>query len=594
VAKLETLREPNLSVYGRRNWAAPDRLYYFLDSARNLNVLSVNTIDSAFTVSAYGMTDYERLSFRSISFEECPLWGGFYAAPDGNYYVLVGRDNPDQNDALNVVEIRKYDENWQRTGVGYLKGNARQMVKGIHTPFDTGKASMQMVGSTLIVHMASRMYLHSDGLRHQSNMTFEVDTQTMTVQTFDEKYGAGASPYASHSFNQFVGFSGNALCTIDHGDAYPRGIQLGVVRNYGSGNGKFQAYNIFPFEGETGNNFTGVTVTGFATEDGKALVAGSALPHHEAVQGVTGYTNTWKRNIYWLTADIDSGATTFKWLTQFDPNGAAAAMEPRLIQVGAGRYVLLFSVYNGAAYQMNYRLVDTAGTVLASKSWDSAFFNPVSDPILIGSKLYWVGYESQDRFVDYLAADTYLFVLDLADPAAPRMLGQTSIAAASIGAVANKTYTGKALKPAPSVRLDGSLLRLGVDYDLSYEKNRKIGKATMIIKGKGNYVGEKRIRFQIVPKAPSLKTLMTGAKHLAIVWKKVSAAQKITKYQLRYKAVGAKKWTVKTVSAKKTSRVVKKLKKGTKYQVQLRSCKKIGKTNYYSKWSAVRKSKAVK
>ena len=38
-----------------------------------------------------------------------PLWGGFYSAPDGNFYVVTGQKNLDENDSLTVVRVLKYD-----------------------------------------------------------------------------------------------------------------------------------------------------------------------------------------------------------------------------------------------------------------------------------------------------------------------------------------------------------------------------------------------------------------------------------------------------------------------------------------------------
>lgn len=64
--------------------------------------------------------------------------------------------------------------------------------------------------------------------------------------------------------------------------------------------------------------------------------------------------------------------------------------------------------------------------------------------------------------------------------------------------ISNKKYTGKAIKPEPTLKLDGKKLKLGTDYTLSYKNNKKVGKATLVIKGKGHYVGTKTVYFNIV------------------------------------------------------------------------------------------------
>ena len=67
------------------------------------------------------------------------------------------------------------------------------------------------------------------------------------------------------------------------------------------------------------------------------------------------------------------------------------------------------------------------------------------------------------------------------------------------------TYTGKKITPRPVVKYQGKLLKNKKDYTLSYKNNKKVGKATIIIKGKGNYTGKKTITFRIMSK-PKEKT----------------------------------------------------------------------------------------
>lgn len=62
------------------------------------------------------------------------------------------------------------------------------------------------------------------------------------------------------------------------------------------------------------------------------------------------------------------------------------------------------------------------------------------------------------------------------------------------------TYTGKAIKPTPTVKLDGKKLVKGTDYTVSYKNNKKTGKAYVIIKGKGSYTGTVKVAFTIKKK----------------------------------------------------------------------------------------------
>lgn len=58
------------------------------------------------------------------------------------------------------------------------------------------------------------------------------------------------------------------------------------------------------------------------------------------------------------------------------------------------------------------------------------------------------------------------------------------------------TYTGKAIKPAVKV-YDGENLLTTRSYSVSYKNNTKVGEASVIIKGKGNYTGSYTMTFKI-------------------------------------------------------------------------------------------------
>lgn len=61
-------------------------------------------------------------------------------------------------------------------------------------------------------------------------------------------------------------------------------------------------------------------------------------------------------------------------------------------------------------------------------------------------------------------------------------------------------YTGKALKPEVKVYEGKTLLNLNKDYTVSYKNNTNAGKATVTIKGKGNYTDSVETSFNILKK----------------------------------------------------------------------------------------------
>ena len=64
--------------------------------------------------------------------------------------------------------------------------------------------------------------------------------------------------------------------------------------------------------------------------------------------------------------------------------------------------------------------------------------------------------------------------------------------------VADQTYTGSALTPAPVVKWDGKTLSAGTDYTLTYKNNTNAGTAEVTITGKGNYTGSVTKTFKII------------------------------------------------------------------------------------------------
>ena len=59
-------------------------------------------------------------------------------------------------------------------------------------------------------------------------------------------------------------------------------------------------------------------------------------------------------------------------------------------------------------------------------------------------------------------------------------------------------FTGSAIQPALVIKQGSRTLQKGVDYDVSYSNNVYVGKASMVVTGKGNYAGQRTFAFDIV------------------------------------------------------------------------------------------------
>ena len=155
--------------------------------------------------------------------------------------------------------------------------------------------------------------------------------------------------------------------------------------------------------------------------------------------------------------------------------------------------------------------------------------------------------------------------------------------------VKDQVYTGKAIKPAVTVKYGKQTLKQGRDYTVTFKNNKKVGTATAVLKGAGRYTGTKKLTFAINPAAPAIAGLKAGKGKLTVKWE---ARKGITGYELQYglkkKLTDAK--TVK-VKAAATGKVLSKLASGKKVYVRLRVYRKVGKKTYRSAWSAIAAAK---
>ncbi len=156
---------------------------------------------------------------------------------------------------------------------------------------------------------------------------------------------------------------------------------------------------------------------------------------------------------------------------------------------------------------------------------------------------------------------------------------------------ASYTYNGKKKKPGVTVAVNGVTLVNGADYMVLYKNNTKVGMASVVVSGTGNYTGTVTKTFKIIPKGTSLSKKVTAkSKGFLVRWKK--QAKSTDGYQLSYST--NKKFTKKTTVTKtvkkpsKTKLDVKKCKTKKKYFIRIRTYKTVKGKKYYSDWSKVR------
>ena len=359
------------------NWADSDDMYYYAqngafhivnkeyDSKNDLYVLKIYTLNSKFKADKK----------KTVKLPANSFFGGFYQAYDGNSYVVVGYNNPKESKKKTVISVIKYSSNWEKLGTANIKGGASNIFTGIYSPFDAGNVRMDLNGTKLYLYTARTMFALDDGLHHQSNIAFEIDTKTVKAKEKNINY-------TSHSFNQFVRFQNGNIYLCDHGDAYARGVCVTLCNNYGKSTMTQNELIPLVFDGDIGDNYTGATVCGMEVGKTNVVTVGTSVAHKDfKLNGKTGGN----RNLYVIITNKTTGKSTVKWLTKYESsNSDNYVQEARMVKITDDCFAVLYSVTNGKTGKSIFHCmyINNSGTILKNKTYKNVTFNCGTQPIL--------------------------------------------------------------------------------------------------------------------------------------------------------------------------------------------------------------------
>lgn len=317
----------NFSQQNYGTWSKPVNSYLFENAAGGLT--RVEHISGRMIVEDYD-SQFNLLAQRELPME-LPIWGGFFAG-ETYHFVIVGQENPEERDDVEVVRVIKYDKDWNRLGHASLRG------ANTTVPFDAGSLRCAEENGMLYVHTAHTMYTE-DTERHQANLRFSVRQSDMEIT--DSFYGVWNASYGyiSHSFNQFILIDQDKnIITLDHGDAHLRAPALLKYEKRAGGDlftGLTSYIEIQTFPGEPGENATGATLGGLAETSSGYITAYS----YDGVGDGTGVYN-----IYISHTDKENfrpSGTTVRKITSYTADGTCMAGTPVLVPTGLdGGYIL--------------------------------------------------------------------------------------------------------------------------------------------------------------------------------------------------------------------------------------------------------------
>lgn len=325
--------------------------------------------------------------------KELPIFNSFFQGDKYNY-IVYGDSNPKEDKNKPVIAVVKYDRNFNKLGSFVLKAGEAIVM----SPFDAGATDIDERGNILTIHSSRKRFKSDDGLNHQSQLSFSINTDSMTLV---EDISDFQDNHVSHSFNQFVKETEDGPVFLDHGDAYPRSIVINRPNpDKNDYRGSYLAQDLFKIPGKTGANATGVSLGGFEMMEEGFLVAMNSVDHSKVKE----YTHfelvgldQENRDVLVLYTDLDtSNKIGVKELTvKKYSNTNMFSSVPEMVKLDNKRAMVLWEEFdkNGRSRGLLYRIIstDSQGLSMGKEVRLNNFQLSYSKPRLIGDKVTWVG-----------------------------------------------------------------------------------------------------------------------------------------------------------------------------------------------------------
>ena len=388
------------------SWANPIENYLYEE---NGNLVRVEAKDD------YDKIENSRVSIKKydsqgnlLELKELPYqgekFGGFYRGEEYNY-LIFGNNNEEKNDSKEVVRIVKFDREFNELG--------SLSVNGAYTvyPFDAGSLRCAEIGQTILVHTSRERY---DG--HQSQLTIAFNEDTLSLLNADD-LDAFQRNHVSHDFNEFAMADGNEFIVVDHGDAYPRSIQVSWLRTealepekrYTGEDGLYNIINralfspskakeILSIPGEIGANQTGVSIGSTLNMSNKILVGVNRIDYSKAT-GFDSFDITGKdldkRDVVLYSLDKNTLEVIENKYTDYNLDKNITYTAPKMVRLDETRIMLIWNKLNIKSDEsvLQYMIVDENGNKLSEIKTLENMKIADEAPVLYKGKVVWSEYK---------------------------------------------------------------------------------------------------------------------------------------------------------------------------------------------------------
>lgn len=522
----------------RRYYTEVSPISEFFDYKGNYNTIFES--ENSITLVKYSK-DFKEIKTKSIK-KPYSQFGGAITDAKGNYYIVYGEKDVAGTGESVVISVVKYNSDFEYISeVNYTGAETRPYTGlewGTCIPFWSGNCDIALNGNILVCTYGRLMYSG-----HQSNHVIFVNTDTMTKVN-------QAGSYTSHSFDQrvLVTKSGDYIF-VDQGDAYERGFNIcfsrkgstnlqetikfvpfhfreGSNRNYGYNETYAQLAGIA--EIDTGYVFAGASEKTLSLEPAKTnrdycgdsearnlfiqilkkdFMYNSGQDAHvlqTEVRKATGSKPLTALTSLYLKGNVEDYGIL--WLTDYtDEYGV---INPKLVTTEDDRIVLLWEKFKYETEKEKDKFIESYYIILSKNGEVLKEATP-----LHGIRL--TQYESpvyRDNIVYFSTLDNENKKLVLNRLYLEETIQLTDIGSGTYKEIENQDFIWNYVKPDVNITIDGKELVKGVDYELEYYDNYFPGKSSVLVKGKGDYYGEKTLYFYIKPENIYITDLASNKK----------------------------------------------------------------------------------
>ena len=366
-------------------WASPIKNYLYEEDGNLIRLFCDESKSKKEVVVSFYDNTYNQIKEKRINYNG-KKFGGFYHGNNYNY-LFFGNNNSSHNNSKEIIKIIKLDRDFNET--------AQASVSNCFTvaPFDAGSFRCVQEGDKILIHTSRLRY---DG--HQSQLTVVFDENSMRILNADD-LGGFQKNHISHDFNEFALADSGEFVVVDHGDAYPRTLQLSYLSTYDFSPTK--EVTVLNIPGKTGSNQTGVSIGSVIKTDSAFLIGCNKIDYSKATAfdsfDIKG-KDVYKRDVVLYAVDKSSLNVTEHKFTDYSKNKKTSYTAPKMVKIDDSRIMLLWNKITGLSYSkkntLQYKIVDYKGNSISEiKSIDNMKINN-EDPIVYNGKVVWSACEN--------------------------------------------------------------------------------------------------------------------------------------------------------------------------------------------------------